>query len=54
MISGEPYIISPIGDGGRNLNNFVTMPFTHRIRMAKYLSSPDGIGFSLIQKLYSK
>ena len=47
--AGEPYIVSPIGDGGRNLNNFVTMPFTHRIRMAKYLSSPDGIGFSLIQ-----
>ena len=47
--AGEPYIVSSIGDGGRNLNNFVTMPFTHRIRMAKYLSSPDGIGFSLIQ-----
>ena len=45
--AGEPYIVSSIGDGGRNLNNFVTMPFTHRIRMAKYLSSPDGIAFSL-------
>ena len=45
--AGEPYIVSSIGD--RNSNSFPTAFLTHTTRLSKYLSSPDGIGFSLIQ-----
>jgi len=47
--AGEPYIVSEIGD--RDLNSFPTVHLTHTTRLSKYLSSPDGLAFSLGQNL---
>ena len=43
--AGEPYIVSSIGN--RNSNSFPTAFLTHTTRLSKYLSSPDGVAFSL-------
>ena len=49
--TGEPYIVSNIGDVGRAINSPLTSIVTDKIRLAKFLSSPQGIEFYTNQNL---
>ena len=52
----EPYVISPIGDGGRDLNKGgrsipITRASTDRDRILNFLTSPKGLSFATQQNI---
>ena len=54
----EPYIVSEIGEGGREINKGnrsipITRATTDTLRISKFLSSPAGVSFMALQNLYS-
>ena len=58
-VQNEPYIVSEIGEEGRDINKGnrsvpIVRATTDTLRITKFLSSPAGVSFMALQNLYSQ